>query len=114
VGVVKQQPVPAGVKAVRANPAHQLWFVPLVNEYQVRAVEGCIQIQVVAIKENALQGREGGVKIMNGALAVLRHKVLQAPSASRLVDLDLVVSGEKLGYHPPQEMGISVIPIRYE
>ena len=115
VGVVEEQRIAAVAPAVPAQAAHQLGRVPLVDQHQVGAVQGAVEVERRQVVEMAREVRIDAAEAGERRLApLLREQVGAAPAVARLLDLDAVPALPQGPAIAAQEVGVAVVPVRLQ
>jgi hypothetical protein len=116
VRIMEEQAVAAGVVlAVLADAPHQRVIVPLVDQDEIGAVQGPVDIQSLEVVPDAPEPGIGGLEPFQGELAVrLGEEVPQAPGIARLEDPHVVAAGQKLAGDAAQEVRVAMVPVRQQ
>ncbi len=110
VGVVEQEQIAAAGGAVRAQGSDQLGLVPFMDQDQIGAIQGPLQIELDAPVGLDRQLGKGGLRHLDRGLAGIFGLILPAPAVFRLEGPDLVAERLQLAHDAAQEMDVAVVP----
>jgi hypothetical protein len=111
VGVVEEEAEAAFVFAVLADALDEGVVVPFVNEDQVGAGEGVVEVERLEVVGEAGEVGVGVVEFMDGFFAVFFAEVFDAPGVAGLIDADVVAAREELADDSAKEVGVAVVPV---
>jgi hypothetical protein len=100
--------------AMPADARDQLGRVPLMHQHQFGVLQHGVEIQPCRIIKTPFEFRIGGVHAGDRCLALILAQLAQAPAIGGLIGHHLMAARLQLTHDAAQEVGIAVIPVRYQ
>ncbi len=114
VGVVEEEAVGSIAGVMAADAGDESGVVPFVDEDQLYAVEGGVEIEREGVVAAAFESGVGFAEGFEGFWAVLGEEVFQAPGVAGFVDAEVVAAEEEFGGDAAEEVGVAVVPVGQE
>ena len=89
--------------------------VPLVDDHEVRAIAGLLQITLrPGINGMRCEFGVGGYERLKPSQAMVADQIIKTPGARRLIDSHGVAASDQIAQNAPKEVGVPMIPARPE
>lgn len=112
VSIVEEEPKIPGIGSILADTLYQLRFVPCMDNDQVSAIKGQIEVKLIRCVAVAGQVGVSCLKPADRLIPVGGYEILDTPGILRFINMDIVPLLDKLGGNAPQKVSIAVVPVR--
>jgi hypothetical protein len=113
VCVVKEEAEARIGGTILADSADQRVRVPLVNDYDIGALQSGGEIERGLVIETALQMGVRPGKLLH-SFAIFGEQVFEAPTTTGLEDLHVMAAFDEVRCDAAEKVGVAVIPIGHE
>jgi len=97
---------------ISPDTRYESWVVPLVNQNEVGTFQPAIELKRVYVVLRARQIWTSRAKLVDCLRPVIGKQIHIAPGIFRFEDLHVMTASLQFRNNAPQEMSISVVPIR--